>query len=601
MNERRFEPATNISKRWSTHVKVIVAISGLIIFVWALFRFSALLPPLIIAIILAYLMTPAVNWLSVRARLPRVLALLLVDILLLGLVALIPAAVVPSLVNQFTTFRLDLAQVLLRLVDLLSSPITILGFEVQLPDLRNQLADAVRGLLSPVAISAVGILVDIVSSLAWFIFILVASFYMVKDSHRIARYFKGLIPPDYQPEVLRLVSEISGIWDAFFRGQLLLSAVVGVATGVVMASLGVSNAAILGLLAGVLEIIPNFGPVLAAIPAILLALFQGSSYIPLSNTWFALVVAGAYVIIQQVENNYLVPRIIGRSVRLHPVVVLVGAVAGAYLGGVLGVLLAAPTIASLRILARYAYRKILDLDPFGDTMVPVSEPAFPQTGMLCGQEIEAVLFDLDGTLIDSDDAAVEELANRMQKLQPLLPSQDAVRTARRLLLATEGPTNTLITLLDKVGLDDNVFRLRDRLLRAQGQSSAVEFRLMEGVPELLYYLKRRFKLGIVSTRSRPEVEAFLAQFGFDGLFDAVVTRDDVQRLKPHPEPVLLAAERLGVPAHHCALVGDTGVDMASANAAGSVSIGILSGFGTREDLEDADLLLEAVSDLRSWL
>jgi len=130
-----------------------------------------------------------------------------------------------------------------------------------------------------------------------------------------------------------------------------------------MRIVGVRNALILGIIAGVLEIIPSIGPTIAAIPAVLIAYFQGSTYLSLSNGWFALLVIGLYVVIQQLENNILVPRIIGRSLNLHPLVVIIGAIAGASLAGILGMFLALPTLASLRVVGNYVYCKLLDLEP----------------------------------------------------------------------------------------------------------------------------------------------------------------------------------------------------------------------------------------------
>jgi predicted PurR-regulated permease PerM len=125
----------------------------------------------------------------------------------------------------------------------------------------------------------------------------------------------------------------------------------------------VPNALLLGLLAGILEIIPNLGPVLAAVPAVALAFFQGSDRLPLSNEWFVALVIFLYILIQQVENYVFVPRILGASVKLHPVVVIAGVVAGASIAGLLGIFLAAPTIASLRLLGGYLYAKMLQPDP----------------------------------------------------------------------------------------------------------------------------------------------------------------------------------------------------------------------------------------------
>lgn len=592
---------SSLSKRWSTLTKQIVVVGGLLAGVWLVFRFRAILSPLIIALMFTYLLTPVVNWLHRRIRMPRWIILILIYLLLLVIIGLTPALVIPGLVDQFVDLQVDLQSIIDNTMDLYTQPIHILGFTIEVPNYYDQIAGTVEGLISPLASGAVSVVVSFASSLVWLIFILVVSFYLVKDSARMSRYMKGLIPPDYRDEILELMSQIDETWHLFFRGQLILGLVIGVTVAAVTSALGLRNGPMLGLLAGLLEVIPTFGPIIAAIPAIFLALFQGSSYLPVSNLWFAVIIAGAYTIIQQIENNYLVPRIIGRSVKLHPVVVIVGAVAGATLGGVLGILLAAPVMATLRILFKYAYRKVLDLEPFGDILTPVVEPVIHHVGMIGGQEIDAILFDLDGTLIDTDDELVEEWASKLQRIEPLLPTGDAKRSVRRTIMASEKPANVLLTMLDRVGLDGQAFALKERLGRLKGERSAERFRLVDGVTELLDYVDNRFKLGIVTTRSRPEVDAFLEQYSYHDKFQAVVTRDDVDRLKPDPEPVFRAAELLQVQVQRCALVGDTSVDIEAANSAGAVSIGVLSGFSERDDLIDADLILESTANLREWL
>ena len=159
-------------------------------------------------------------------------------------------------------------------------------------------------------------------------------------------------------------------WRAFFRGQILLSISVGFVTFVTTALLGLPGALVLGILAGVLEVVPNLGPVLAAIPAVLLALIQGSRFLPLDNWVFALIVAGLYVLIQQVENNLLVPRIMGHSLDLHPMIVLIGVVVGTATAGILGAFLAAPLLASLKVLGMYAHAKLTDQVPFQKPVLP---------------------------------------------------------------------------------------------------------------------------------------------------------------------------------------------------------------------------------------
>jgi phosphoglycolate phosphatase-like HAD superfamily hydrolase len=106
---------------------------------------------------------------------------------------------------------------------------------------------------------------------------------------------------------------------------------------------------------------------------------------------------------------------------------------------------------------------------------------------------------------------------------------------------------------------------------------------------------------VVTTRSQADVESFLSREELQELLTVVVTRDSSQRLKPHPQPVRDAAEKLDVDVTRCALVGDTRVDIRAAKAAGALAIGVLSGFGERKDLVQADLILEDVTELEQWL
>ena len=117
-------------------------------------------------------------------------------------------------------------------------------------------------------------------------------------------------------------------------------------------------------LTGVLAFIPSIGSVIAGVVAALVALARGSTWLPISNLGFAIMVVGLYVLLFQLESLYLLPRIVGRRVRLHPIVVIVGTIAGALVGGVLGIFLAAPVIASARVLLGYTYSKLLDEEPF---------------------------------------------------------------------------------------------------------------------------------------------------------------------------------------------------------------------------------------------
>ncbi len=210
-------------------------------------------------------------------------------------------------------------------------------------------------------------------------------------------------------------------------------------------------------------------------------------------------------------------------------------------------------------------------------------------------QIQAILFDLDGTLMDTDDQTVEKLARRLRQLG--WPRPD--RTARRLVMTAETPGNLALSLLDVVGLDEPVMSLTRPIRRR----SHANFRIIAGVTEMLNRLNGDYRLAIVTTRGREDAHTFLEQHRLGERFEAVVTRESTRRLKPHPAPVLHAARLLAVPVERCVMVGDTVVDVQSARRAGAGAVAVLCGFGERGELEraGAHLVLEHTTQLTSHL
>jgi N-acetyl-D-muramate 6-phosphate phosphatase len=215
--------------------------------------------------------------------------------------------------------------------------------------------------------------------------------------------------------------------------------------------------------------------------------------------------------------------------------------------------------------------------------------------------VRAFLFDLDGTLIESDDRFVAKLATRIEPLARLSRRWDAETIARALVMSVETPTNYIMSALEHVGLGSSFFGLADRLRRARGLATREISETVRGSEALLEALAPRYKLAVVTTRARPEAYAFLAGSGLERFFPVVVTRQDVIRMKPHPEPVRSAARKLGVPPEACAMVGDTIADIRAARRAGALAIGVLTGFGRRIELEraGADVILDYAEDLLS--
>lgn len=215
-------------------------------------------------------------------------------------------------------------------------------------------------------------------------------------------------------------------------------------------------------------------------------------------------------------------------------------------------------------------------------------------------EIQAILFDLDGTLIDTDDQAVAALA---RWLRPLLGARTP-RFARWLLMKIESPTNALITVADALHLDEPIKWFATWQQQRRREPFVADFHIIPGVLEMLHQLPDHFRLGIVTTRSRHQIEGFLAQFpDIAPRFEVTCGSQDTRRLKPHPSPIQEAARRLALPEAACLMVGDTSVDMHAAQRAGAWRIGVLCGFGQEAELRQAgaQAILTSTADLADFL
>jgi predicted PurR-regulated permease PerM len=214
------------------------------------------------------------------------------------------------------------------------------------------------------------------SRAAMIVFMFLASIYISLDAPTYRDALLQLAPAAYQPELSFLLSRIERVWNGFFRGELTLMLVIGVMTTIGLTVLGVPGALYLGVIAGLLELVPTMGPIIATVPAVIVALVQGSATLPVSHLALAGLVILFYILVQQVENNLIVPRVLGEAVDLPPLIVMTGVIVGASVGGILGALLATPVIATGREVLRYIHRKLLDLDP-NQVEEKVAESATP--------------------------------------------------------------------------------------------------------------------------------------------------------------------------------------------------------------------------------
>jgi len=319
----------------------IVAILKVVAVLLMLFFFYLIRDILIIfvvALILATLINPLADWFA-KKRIPRALAVLLIYIILIGVLVSILTLLIPPLVEQSGQLIKKLSaywdSVVSQVSALKNLAITkgFVGNSDALSSLESGLSKALGGVFSTLS----GVFGGVVTT----ILILVLTFYMVVEGDALKKFFKSIAPEKYRPHLVGLMTRAQhkiGLW---LRGSLMLGLIVGIFVYVGLTILGVKYALVLALLAGILELLPYFGPPIAAIPAVFLAFSQA----PIKG----LLVLALYVIVQQLENNILVPKVMQKAIGLNPVVSILSLGIGFKLAGFLGALLAIPIATAISV------------------------------------------------------------------------------------------------------------------------------------------------------------------------------------------------------------------------------------------------------------
>jgi predicted PurR-regulated permease PerM len=351
-----------VRQRWPYATKLTISLLLLAFFIYLFTRFREIVPPIIIAIIIAYILNPAVNLIQKRVRLPRALIIIFTYFLFVAIIAVILILIIPRMSANIEQLQINPQQIITTIESALAQEYRVAGFTIHPSALAAQFFGALQGLIQPVVGQTVTLVKNIITSIIWIIFIFLISFYLIKDGSKLAEWVSSHLPAAFVDDFNWILGEINQIWGAFFRGQLLLSTIVATIFIIVGLILGLPFAIVMGILAGILEFLPSIGHGIWLVIASLLAFFLGSTWIPIPNWVFMLIVIGLHLIFEQFDLNYLIPRIVGRSVHLPPLVVIFGIVAGAILAGIIGIPLAAPTIASLRVIGRYIFANLFDME-----------------------------------------------------------------------------------------------------------------------------------------------------------------------------------------------------------------------------------------------
>jgi predicted PurR-regulated permease PerM len=351
---------------------VLIIVAGL-----ALWYVRESFQPLITAALAAYFLSPMVNFISARLRIRRKVAANVVYFSVLVIMIALPFTILPSQLDEIQGIFTDLNESLdgLQALPWLQEPHQLGGIRFYLGGLIPAIRSNLSGAFVPAPEDALHIIEITSRNFLWFLVILVTTYFLMTDWDRLRSWAIKLAPPNDQSDLHRLYREIRAIWMGYLGGQIRLIAILAVIYAIAWSAIGLPGAILIGALAGLLNLIPEVGPAGAAVLATIVALIEGSTYLPLSNAWFALLTLGLYLVLNNIKTIWLQPRILGHSVLLHEGVVFVAIVTAIILQGVLGVLVVVPLLATLGVAGRYLRRRLLGLTPFEEESHASAQPA----------------------------------------------------------------------------------------------------------------------------------------------------------------------------------------------------------------------------------
>ena len=374
------------SPLWSRTTKIVVIIAVLLLGTMAAWRFQGLIIMIVMASVIAFILKPLIDSINKRIRIARGWVILLVYLSLAAGVIWLFIAIGVAAYEQVVELINLVPKLISQIISLLetigerSEPIVIFDQlvidPVQLP--WDGITNQIIGLVEPTVTTSgqfLGQLATTTVRIAGnFLFVFVISIYLSIEFPHFGRYLdRAASQPGYSEDAQLLSQELGRIWDAFLRGQVILGAVIFVVVWLGLSILGVNNSLSLGIISGLFEFVPNLGPIFGTGVAMIVAFFQPTNPWGLAGWQFALLILVFMIIIQQLENNILVPRIVGGALDLNPIIVFVGVLMGAALAGILGAILAAPILASLKLMGTYTWRKLFDLPPFPRSNSPSNQ------------------------------------------------------------------------------------------------------------------------------------------------------------------------------------------------------------------------------------
>lgn len=322
--------------------KTILKVIGIILVLIFLYIIKEVLAIVFVAWVLASAINPLIDKLQ-KHKIPRSVSLLSIYLVFICIIILVFVLLIPPLVNELTNLTKDLPNyynALLGILDSFKKTGTEYGVAADMEKIFTAASDAITNLSK----SLYNFATSFIGGVATFIAILVIVFYMTMQEEGIKKFIQSITPANYQPYIIQKINRIQSKLGSWLWGEIILMFFIGAMTAIALQIIGVKYVLVLAIIAGLCEFIPIVGPIVSAIPAVLFTLvdFADSPVKPL-------LVIIVYIVIQQIENQFLVPRIMHRSVGLNPIVIMITLLIGAQIGGIVGIMLAVPAATIISI------------------------------------------------------------------------------------------------------------------------------------------------------------------------------------------------------------------------------------------------------------
>ena len=373
------------SPSWGTNTKLVVALTIVVVIGALLVKFQFIISPLLIALVFAYLFHPIADFLQRRLHFSWNAAVgiiyFFIIILLLGLLTLGGVGLVQQ-VQSLVVILQDAIKTLPELIASISGKVYQFGpfkldfSALDLKDLSSQILGMVQPLLSRTGTLLGTLAGSAANFLGWTLFVILVSYFVLAESGGLRNRIITVDIPGYTEDLARLSRELGRVWNAFLRGQVIIFFLTVIVYTIVLSVLGVHYALSLAFLAGLARFVPYIGPAINWVVLVLVSYFQVYKLLGLSPFYYTLLVLVIALIIDQIFDNIVSPRILSDALKVHPAAVLVAAIVAANLFGILGVVVAAPILATATLFWKYTMRKMLDINPWPEEEVHHAPPPF---------------------------------------------------------------------------------------------------------------------------------------------------------------------------------------------------------------------------------